>query len=425
MKNTAVIGAQWGDEGKGKVSHFLSGKFDIIARFSGGNNAGHTVIFDGRKVKLHHIPSGIFHKDKINILGSGMVINLAMLLEEMEELKKVGADCENLRIAENAHLIFPFHRLADGRQEEIRKDEMLGTTRRGIGPAYTDKAARCGIRVGDLFFPASFKSRLAKQMEGWKWVMGDSGLSLDSIYQDYLKMGKRIEKYVIDASLFVHEAQKEGKKLLLEGAQGVLLDIDWGTYPYVTSSCCTAAGAAPGLGMDPRRIEHVVGITKAYTTRIGTGPFPTEDHGDVGRQLLAVGAEYGTTTGRARRCGWLDLLMLKFSCRVGAIDSLALTKLDVLTGIDPIKVCTEYVLNGKSVPDFPVIESRLEPCEPLYRELKGWDEDITGIRSFADLPASARSYVKFIEDFCGVPVGIISVGPDRDQTIIKEPAFYS
>ncbi len=419
MKNTAVIGAQWGDEGKGKITHRLSAKFDVIARFAGGDNAGHTVVFDNRTVKLHLIPSGIFFPEKQNLLGAGMVINLKQLLGEMEGLRKIGFDCNNLYIAGNAHLIFPFHRWVDGLQEDDRKIEMLGTTRRGIGPAYTDKIARNGIRAGDLLHPGLFRRKLEKLMKRWELASGDGGFELETIYREFIEIGRNIGPMLVDPSLFLYNAARQGKSILFEGAQAVLLDVDWGTYPYVTSSNCVTGGIMTGLGVGPRSIGHVMGITKAYTTRVGTGPFPTEVAGGMGVHLLRTGNEYGTTTGRPRRCGWLDLVMLRYACRVASIDSLSLMKLDVLSGIEKLKVCTGYVVGDTNLDHFPLDEAVQDRCEPLYQEFDGWKKDITDITSFRHLPQEAKNYIRFIEDFCGVPVDIISVGPDRDQTIIR------
>ena len=420
MKNTAVIGAQWGDEGKGKITNRLAAKYDVVARFAGGDNAGHTVVFDNQTVKLHLIPSGIFFPEKINLLGSGMVVNLKQLVREIEDLQKMGFECKNLRIARNAHLIFPFHRWVDGRQEDTRKGDMLGTTRRGIGPAYSDKISRCGIRAGDLMYPEHFRRKLEKLLRRWFWMLGETDFEVETIYREFIELGKFIAPMLVDPSLFLHQAMKDGKSVLFEGAQAVLLDVDWGTYPYVTSSNCVTGGILTGLGVDPRKIGHVMGITKAYTTRVGTGPFPTENSGEIGTYLLRAGNEYGTTTGRPRRCGWLDLVMLRYACRVSSINSLSLMKLDVLSGIEKLKVCTGYVVDNQNQEHFPIDEVLQDRCAPLYRELDGWNTDLTNIKNFRQLPGNAKRYVRFIEEFCGVPVDLISVGPDRDQTIIRK-----
>ncbi|MFP4498335.1 MAG: adenylosuccinate synthase [Vulcanimicrobiota bacterium] len=422
MKHTAIIGAQWGDEGKGKISNYLSEKFDIIARFAGGNNAGHTVVIKDKKFKFHHIPSGIFHCNKINLMGSGMVIDLGILMEEIEGLQKMGFDCENLRISKNAHLIMPYHRMVDGFQEGKRKEDMIGTTKRGIGPAYTDKVARIGIRIGDLLYPDLFRKKLQRQLHEWNHILckTDNNINEEEIFNEFVEYGERLSPLLIDGSLYLFEEINRDKKILFEGAQAVLLDIDWGTYPFVTSSNCIAGGISTGLGVDPRKVENIIGIAKAYTTRIGTGPFATELKDETGKHMLDAGNEYGTTTGRPRRCGWLDLVILKYASRISAMDQFALMKLDVLSGLEKLKLCVGYQLEGKIIADFPVLETDQENCTPIYEVMDGWKEDITEITAFHQLPENARKYIKLIEDFTRTPIGMISVGPEQNQTIIRE-----
>ncbi len=420
IKNTAIIGVQWGDEGKGKICNVLARDFSCVARYAGGGNAGHTVIYLGKKFKLHHIPSGIFFSEKINLLGSGMVIDILTLEEEIESLRKQGISCKNLKISSNAHVVMPYHKFVDGWEERERGGGGLGTTRRGIGPAYTDKVSRRGIRIEDLLYPELLTKKVKNQMKRWSFALEGFGTSAEKICQEYTSLGQRISQYITEGTHLLNQMLKDRKKVLFEGAQGVLLDIDWGTYPYVTSSGTTAGNIPQALGISPKYIERVIGVAKAYTTRIGTGPFPTEEFGSIGKYLLEKGQEYGTTTGRPRRCGWLDLVLLKYAVEVSGIDEIALTKLDVLSGLETLKICTSYTIGKGEEYTFPTNPISQQKAIPNYKEVKGWKEDIQDINSFHKLPKPAQEYIKIIEEYLNIPVTIISVGPSPEQTILKE-----
>lgn len=420
MKNseiTVVLGAQWGDEGKGKITDYMATSFDIVARFSGGNNAGHTVLISNEKFKLHHIPSGIFYPEKLCILGNGMVIDPEVLMSEIEGLRKRGIPCDNIRISDRAHITMPYHIWLDELQETLRNDQKLGTTKRGIGPVYMDKVSRSGIRAIDLVDKEVLREKIAQNFRGKAKLLKGSNFTIDGIFKRYSELAESLKNYITDTSLLLYEAIRENKKIMLEGAQGALLDLDFGTYPFVTSSNSIAGNASTGTGIPPYMITNVVGVAKAYTTRIGTGPFPSELKDCVGEHLLKVGAEYGTTTGRPRRCGWLDLVVLKFAQRINGINCLALSKLDVLTNINPISLAVNYRHNGKNLDNFPASIKILSQCEPVYIELEGWTEDITVCSRFEDLPIQAQNFIKKIEEILDVPVEIISVGPERNQTI--------
>ncbi len=429
--NTAVIGTQWGDEGKGKISHYLAEHVDIVARYAGGNNAGHTVVFDGKTYKLHHIPSGIFFPDKLSVLGNGMVIDPKVLLDEIEGLRSQGVEIrKNLMISPLAHVIMPYHRLVDAAQESKRGDRKLGTTGRGIGPAYVDKAARTGIRVMDLLEDGDdLTARIRFHLEDKAHAVEGSGLTVAGVEQEYRAYAERLRPFVGDVSVRLTQAFQDGKLAIFEGAQGALLDIDFGTYPYVTSSHAVASYASAGLGIPARRIERVLGVTKAYTTRVGTGPFPTELLEEEGELLRTRGHEFGTTTGRARRCGWLDLVMVRHAMRLNGIDALALTKLDILTGVHPIRIAVAYerVDTGERLESFPASLKVLSHCRPVYEEVEGWDEDITQMRRRADLPPRCQHYLAKIEKDLGVPIEIISLGADQVQTLHEwtSPAGWS
>ncbi|MDQ7822166.1 MAG: adenylosuccinate synthase [Candidatus Eremiobacteraeota bacterium] len=420
-----IVGAQWGDEGKGKITHYLADHAHLVARFGGGNNAGHTISFGGEKFKLHHVPSGIFFQDKLCILGNGMVIDPQVLTEELEGLRKRGIGGENIRISDRAHIIMPYHRYIDRKQEETRGKHMLGTTGRGIGPAYTDKVARSGIRASDLLDSELFMEKIIINLKEKEALLEGSGLTAEGIIAQYEPYIEAMKSSITDTSLILYEAIKKGKKILMEGAQGALLDLDFGTYPFITSSNAIAGNASVGAGIPPWSISQVVGISKAYTTRVGTGPFPTELNDDNGGHLLKVGAEYGTTTGRARRCGWLDAVILRFAVRINGITELALTKLDVLSGIDPLNIAVAYRHRGKRLENFPADMKVLAECEPEYIQMKGWTGDISGVREIAALPQAARDYMKKIEELLEVPVTIVSVGADRDQTIVAPFSLLS
>lgn len=418
MKNTCIIGAQWGDEGKGKITDVLAEQADIVARFSGGNNAGHTIVINDIILKLHHIPSGITREKTKCVLGNGMVINLAHLKEEVEGLNKLNITAENLYISENAHLIMPYHILTDEFQEEIRGARKIGTTKRGIGPAYTDKAARTGIRVVDLGNKGLLSEKIKFHLEEKKNFIKNK-LSQEELVNTYTKLYEFFKEKITDTSLLLYNELSKGKKALFEGAQGALLDLDFGTYPFVTSTTTIAGGASTGLGIPPRFIEKTLGVTKAYTTRVGTGPFPTEETGAEGKHMLDTGAEYGTTTGRARRCGYLDMVILRYTKRINGLDCLAITKLDVLSNLKTLKIATAYKYKNKIIKEFPQNQAVFAECTPVYEELPGWTEDISGALTYGELPKTAKKYLEFIENSLDIPIEYVSVGPRRNQTIKK------
>jgi adenylosuccinate synthase len=424
-----IVGAQWGDEGKGKIVDHLSERVDIVARYQGGANAGHTVVLPAdpkrhtpvREYVLHLIPSGIFHRHVTCVIGNGVVIDPAALLAEIDQLRSLGIDIRGrLLISHNAHLIMPYHKLLDTIREQ--GDQKIGTTGRGIGPAYIDKYMRIGIRVVDLLNRDVLCRKLKQNIEEKNRILSKvydmKKLDVDAIIREYQEFDKRIDPYVTDVSEYLHRALARGKKVLAEGAQGALLDVDHGTYPYVTSSNPTSGGACTGLGIPPQSIRGVIGVAKAYSTRVGNGPFPTELENDTGERLRSIGGEFGATTGRPRRCGWLDMVSLRYSIRVNGIHRLAITKLDVLDNFDEIKVCVGYKIGGKSVKSFPTAEHRLKAVEPVYRTFPGWRERTSNIRRFGDLPPRARSYVKTLAVLAGVDVWMVSVGARRDQTIL-------
>lgn len=423
MSAFIVLGAQWGDEGKGKMTDYLAEEADVVVRFQGGNNAGHTVEVGDKQYKLHLIPSGILYKDKLNVIGNGVVLDPKALFEEIDYLKSVGVEVtpENLIISDRAQLIMPYHRVLDGIKEKYRGKKDIGTTGKGIGPCYTDKMERSGIRVCDLIHKEVFEENLRENIKMKNDVItkvfNGEALDFDSIYNEYLEYAEKIRPFVRDISVEVYNNIKLGKKVLFEGAQGTLLDIDYGTYPYVTSSSTIAGGVCTGAGIGPTMITSSVGIAKAYTTRVGKGPFPTELSDETGDWIREMGHEYGVTTGRARRCGWLDLVILKTAARVSGLTSFAVTKIDTLAGLEKIKVCVGYKLNGKIIDYIPASLEDLAICEPVYEEFNGWDKSIEKAKSYEDIPENAKIYLKKIEDFTGTKVSIISVGPRRDQTI--------
>jgi adenylosuccinate synthase len=406
MTVLAIVGCQWGDEGKGKVTDYIMKDFDIVARYQGGSNAGHTVVHGDRKFRFHHIPSGILYREKTAVMGNGMVIDCDVLGDELAELKKNGFECGNLYVSERAHIVMPYHRLMDGLEEGAREDR-IGTTRRGIGPCYTSKIERSGVRVCDLVGGAD----ISRALDAAERRLKSFGGALDRREaEEYCERGRvLLAPYVRDTSLMLSEGMDEGKSVLLEGAQGTLLDVDHGTYPFVTSSATTTGNAATGCGIAPNRIDGVLGVAKAYTTRVGEGPFPTEDRGPEGKRLLERGAEYGTTTGRARRCGYLDMVILRYAKRINGLTALAVTKLDVLEGMDSVKVCVAYERDGRELKEMPV---SLERCAPVYEELKGWERTFDG-----SLDPRAREYLGFIEDRARTKISIVSFGSRRDETI--------
>jgi len=419
MSVTVLVGSQWGDEGKGKIVDILSEKFKIVARYQGGANAGHTVIIGDKKYILHLIPSGILREDVICVIGNGVVIDPTALLEEIELLEKNGINVEGrLFISHNAHLIMPYHKLLD--QISEGGERKIGTTGRGIGPCYIDKFARKGIRIVDLLNRTELEKKirinLKEKNELLKKVYEHEGLDVDKIVKEYLEFDERIDKYIKDVPTFLHSAIQDGTSILLEGAQGTMLDVDHGTYPYVTSSSPTSGGASTGTGIPPTLINSVIGIVKAYTTRVGNGPFPTELLDNDGEKLREVGSEFGATTGRPRRCGWYDAFLVGYSQMVNGITSVAITKLDVLSGFEKIKVCVAYELNGKRIKYFPTSVEQLSAVKPIYEELDGWNEDITICQSYDQLPTKTKDYLNFIAKHSGIKIDIISVGPKRRQT---------
>ncbi len=422
MSVSVVIGSQWGDEGKGKIVDLLSKESDIVARYQGGANAGHTICWGDETVVLHLVPSGIFHDNTTCIIGNGVVIDPVAILKEINTIREQGFEVEGrLLISHNAHLIMPYHKKIEEARERSRDAGAIGTTGRGIGPAYVDKFARTGIRVVDLLDRDVLRKKLKRSIEEknaiLRSVYGAAELNVESIIEEYVEFDKLIDPYVTDTTQYLCHAIANGKKVMAEGAQGSLLDVDFGTYPYVTSSHPTAGGCCTGLGIPPTAINKVIGIVKAYCTRVGNGPFPTELNDDIGRQLQDVGHEFGATTGRPRRCGWLDLVALKYTSMINGYSELTITKLDVMTGLDEIKVCTAYRYDGKETTRFPSEVQTLEKVEPVYTSMPGWKEDIVGVSRFEDLPAAAQSYLQFVANQTGVGISMISTGPKRSQTI--------
>lgn len=427
MSSVVVVGTQWGDEGKGKITDFLSQNAEVVARYQGGNNAGHTIVFDDVTYKLHLIPSGIFYPDKICVLGNGMVIDPKAFVEEIEYLHKHQISTKNLRVSNRAHVILPYHIQLDILQEESKGIHKIGTTRKGIGPAYMDKAARVGIRIADLLDKDVFRKKLEQNLQEknrlFEKFYEAEPLNIDDIFEEYYEYGQQMAKYVCDTSVVLNNALDEGRRVLFEGAQGVMLDIDQGTYPFVTSSNPVAGGVTIGAGVGPTKIKHVVGVSKAYTTRVGDGPFPTELTDEIGDQIREVGREYGTTTGRPRRVGWFDSVVVRHARRVSGITDLSLNSIDVLTGIETLKICVAYKYRGKIIEEFPANLEVLAECEPIYEEMPGWTEDITGVRSLHELPANARHYIERVSQLTEIPLSIFSVGPDRTQTNVVRSVY--
>lgn len=423
MSAFIVLGAQWGDEGKGKMTDYLAKRADVVVRFQGGNNAGHTVEVDDKQYRLHLIPSGILYSEKMNVIGNGVVVDPKALFEEIEYLKNEGVFVtpKNLIVSDRAQLIMPYHRILDGIKERARGENDIGTTKKGIGPCYTDKMERCGIRVSDLIHKEVFESKLKENVENKNEILtkiyGVQPLSFEEIFNEYMEYADKIKPFVKDTSVEVFNSIKSGKNVLFEGAQGALLDIDYGTYPYVTSSNTIAGGVCTGAGIGPTMINSTIGIAKAYTTRVGKGPFPTELNDGIGDWIREKGREYGVTTGRSRRCGWLDTVILKSSARISGLTSLAVTKIDTLAGLDKVKMCTGYILDGKVIDYFPASLEDVEKCIPVYEEFEGWDESIENAKSYDELPKNAKKYLKRIEELTETNISIVSVGPRRDQTI--------
>ncbi|WP_424695902.1 adenylosuccinate synthase [Granulicatella elegans] len=430
MSSVVVVGTQWGDEGKGKITDFLSEKAEYVARYQGGDNAGHTIQFGGETYKLHLIPSGIFSPEKLCIIGNGVVVNPKSLVTELAYLHERNITTDNLRISDRAHVILPYHIELDRLQEEAKGDKKIGTTIKGIGPAYMDKAARVGIRIADLLDREVFEERLRINLEDknrqFTKLYDANPMNFEEIFEEYYEYGQQIKQYVCDTSVLLNDALDNGKRVLFEGAQGVMLDIDQGTYPFVTSSNPLAGGVTIGSGVGPSKVTKVVGVCKAYTSRVGDGPFPTELFDEIGSRIREVGREYGTTTGRPRRVGWFDSVVMRHSKRVSGITNLCLNSIDVLTGLETVKICVAYrKSNGEEISHYPASLVELGQCEPVYEELPGWTEDITGCRKLEELPIEAQNYVRRVSELVGVKISTFSVGPDRNQTNILEDVWVS
>ncbi len=419
--NLAVLGAQWGDEGKGKIVDLLTPRFDIVARYQGGHNAGHTVYVNGTKFVLRLIPSGILHPGVVCLIGNGVVVDPTALFAEVDELARNGINVEGrLFVSDKAHLILPYHRDLDLLSEARRGERKIGTTSRGIGPAYEDKIARRGIRIGDLADPKGLEQSVRDNVSARNRLVHDTTMEWEAVLAQTTEIGARLTPMVRDVSLMLADAFAAGKAVLFEGAQGTLLDIDHGTYPYVTSSNASIGGVCTGLGVGPRAIGGVMGVVKAYATRVGEGPMPSELHDAMGKRLRDTGNEYGAVTGRPRRCGWYDAVAMRYAARINGLDILALTKMDVLDGLDDIKICTSYRCGDRTITDFPSDSGVLAACEPVYESIAGWTEPTKGVRRFADLPENAKRYIKRIEEVSGVPVALVSTGSDRYDTILRD-----
>ena len=419
--NLAVLGAQWGDEGKGKIVDLLTPRFDIVARYQGGHNAGHTVYVDGTKFVLRLMPSGILHRGMACVIGSGVVIDPRALFSEVDELARSGIDVgDRLFVSDRAHLILPYHRDLDLLSEARRGERKIGTTSRGIGPAYEDKIARRGIRVGDLADPSVLEQDVRDNVTARNRLVHDSTMDWNVVLDELREHGERLRPWVRDVSLYLHEAIRGGKSVLFEGAQGTLLDVDHGTYPYVTSSNASIGGVCTGLGVGPRAIDAVLGVAKAYTTRVGEGPLPTELDGPMGQRLRDGGNEYGAVTGRPRRCGWYDAVAVRYGVRINGLDALALTKLDVLDGLDRVEICTGYRCGDRTLTEFPSDLRQLTECRPVYESVAGWSTPTRGVRRLEDLPRNARRYIARIEEVTGVPAAIVSTGSEREDTIMRD-----
>lgn len=421
MPASVLVGAQWGDEGKGKVTDLIAGDFDVVCRYSGGANAGHTVVVGSKKLALHQIPSGIMYKDAISVIGNGCIVDPEVVIQEIDTLESEGVPCDNLRISGNAHLVMPYHKDLDGAHEQKLGKNLIGTTKRGVGPTYMDKMNRIGLRVQDLLDDNTFNQKLDAALAYINPILtevyGLKPYQKDQLSALYLGYAQKLKPYIIESCLYLNKVLDAGKSILFEGAQATMLDIDHGTYPFVTSSNCTAGGAVTGSGVGPTKINRIIGVAKAYLTRVGSGPFPTELTDEMGEKLRQQGAEFGVTTGRARRCGWYDAPIVKHSVRVNGLTDLAITKLDVLSCMDEIKVCVAYNCDGERYDSVPEFQALFLHAKPIYETLPGWNCDITGVRRFEDLPKQAQAYIDFLEKLAGVRISIITVGPEREQTI--------
>ncbi|MBN2286274.1 MAG: adenylosuccinate synthase [Tissierellales bacterium] len=428
MSNLVILGAQWGDEGKGKITDYLAKKADLVVRYQGGDNAGHTVELGNQKYKLHLVPSGILYNGKSCVIGNGVVVNPTSLVREIKYLNDLGINTDSLMISDRAHIIFPYHIEIDRLEEEMRGEDKIGTTIKGIGPCYRDKVERSGIRMCDYENKEAFETRLRANIRSKnnlivKYYEGQP-LDEELIVHEAMKYMDMISKYITDVNVVMRNAVKEDSKILFEGAQGTLLDIDYGTYPFVTSSHPTTCGIAVGAGISPYRLQKAIGVVKAYTTRVGKGPFVTELHGETGNWIRERGFEYGTTTGRPRRCGWLDMVMLNYSAELNGLSAIALTKLDTLSDLESIKICVAYKLDGEIIDYFPASLETLSRCEPIYIDMPGWHlDDVEKAVTYKDLPENARAYVQKIEELLGLPADIVSVGPKRDQTFMRKDIF--
>jgi adenylosuccinate synthase len=428
MSNLVILGAQWGDEGKGKITDYLAKKADLVVRYQGGDNAGHTVELGNQKYKLHLVPSGILYNGKSCVIGNGVVVNPTSLVREIKYLNDLGINTDSLMISDRAHIIFPYHIEIDRLEEEMRGEDKIGTTIKGIGPCYRDKVERSGIRMCDYENKEAFETRLRANIKSKnnlivKYYEGQP-LDEELIVHEAMKYMEMISKYITDVNVVMRNAVKEDSKILFEGAQGTLLDIDYGTYPFVTSSHPTTCGIAVGAGISPYRLQKAIGVVKAYTTRVGKGPFVTELHGETGNWIRERGFEYGTTTGRPRRCGWLDMVMLNYSAELNGLSAIALTKLDTLSDLECIKICVAYKLDGEIIDYFPASLETLSRCEPIYIDMPGWHlDDVEKAVAYKDLPENARAYVQKIEELLGLPADIVSVGPKRDQTFMRKDIF--
>lgn len=422
MPTKVIIGAQWGDEGKGKIVDILASKADAVVRYSGGNNAGHTLVINGEKYALHLIPSGILRPGTVCVVGNGVVIDPEFIVKEIDNLISRGVSMDNLLISDRAHLIFPYHKLLDQLQEDFRGKNDIGTTKKGIGPAYMDKTERCGIRICDLFNPGTFAEKVKTNVEFKNLLIekiyGRKGFNADEIIEKYLAFGERLKPYITDTTKVLYDMAKAGKNIIFEGAQSSLLDLDYGTYPYVTSSHPAAGGVCIGSGIGPTMIDECFGVVKAYTTRVGKGPFPSELNDETGDRIRERGQEYGTTTGRPRRCGWFDAVLVKFSVRVNALTGIVVNRADTLGSFDKVKLCIAYEKDGQITTDFPASLEDLAKMKPVYEEFDGWDENLSGCNKFDDLPESLQKYLKRIEELCETKVVMVGIGPSRDDIIM-------
>ena len=427
MATAMVLGTQWGDEGKGKIVDYLAQKADVVIRSQGGNNAGHTVVADGQSFALRLLPSGILFSEKTCIIGNGVVVNPEVLLEEIDGMVKKGVTISKLEVSTRAHVIMPYHIRIDEEDEKLRGNDKIGTTKNGIGPCYADKINRVGIRIGDLMnrdvFYQKLKTNLELKNRLFATYYNCEGFDFEEIFTKYTALAERIRPYVKDTEYSANQYIKEGKKVLFEGAQATMLDLDHGTYPFVTSSNPTAGGACVGSGVGPRMMSNIIGVVKAYTTRVGAGPFPAEQNNKIGEYLRATGHEFGTVTGRSRRCGWFDSVVVRYAAMLNSLDYLAITRLDILDELDTINICKGYMYKGRELEEYPESLNVLQEVEPVYEELPGWKTDISGCKSYDELPENARYYVERISQLVGVPLGIVSVGPDRSQTIVLHDVF--